>query len=40
MFYRLVAEVPQLAVEVMRALAHRVEEANQKVIELTAKQAA
>src|SRR5215472_15322127 len=40
MFYRLVAEVPQMAIEVMRELAHRVEEANKKVSELTDKQAA
>lgn len=40
MFYRLVAEVPQMAIEVMRELAHRVEETNKKVSELTAKQAA
>jgi CRP/FNR family cyclic AMP-dependent transcriptional regulator len=31
MFYRLVAEFPQLAVEVMRELAHRVEDTNEKL---------
>lgn len=31
MFYRLVAEVPQMAVEIMRELAHRLEDANQKL---------
>ena len=40
MFYRLVAEVPQMAIEVMRELAHRVEETNKKLREATAKLAA
>jgi CRP/FNR family cyclic AMP-dependent transcriptional regulator len=40
MFYSLVAEVPQMAIEVMRELAHRVEETNKKLSEATAKQAA
>jgi CRP/FNR family cyclic AMP-dependent transcriptional regulator len=40
MFYSLVAEVPQMAIEVMRELAHRVEETNKKLREATAKQAA
>jgi CRP-like cAMP-binding protein len=31
MFYRLVAEFPQLAVEVMRELAHRMEDTNNKL---------
>lgn len=31
MFYRLVAEFPQMAVEIMRELAHRVEDTNQKL---------
>jgi CRP/FNR family cyclic AMP-dependent transcriptional regulator len=31
MFYRLVAEFPQMAVEVMRELAHRLEDTNQKL---------
>jgi CRP/FNR family cyclic AMP-dependent transcriptional regulator len=35
MFYRLVAEFPQMAVEVMRTLAHRVEDTNQKLREAT-----
>jgi CRP/FNR family cyclic AMP-dependent transcriptional regulator len=37
MFYSLVAEVPQMAIEVMRELAHRVEETNKKLSEATAK---
>jgi CRP-like cAMP-binding protein len=40
MFYRLVAEVPQMAVEVMRELAHRLEDTNKKLREATAKKAA
>jgi CRP-like cAMP-binding protein len=40
MFYRLVAEFPQLAVEVMRELAHRVDDTNQKLREATANKAA
>ena len=32
MFYRLVAEFPQMAVEIMRELAHRVEDTNQKLL--------
>ena len=40
MFYSLVAEVPQMAIEVMRELAHRVEETNKKLSEATAKLAA
>lgn len=39
MFYRLVAEFPQMAIEVMRELAHRVEETNNKLREATAKAA-
>ena len=39
-FYRLVAEVPQMAIEIMRELAHRVEDTNKKLREATAKQAA
>ncbi|HEY6719000.1 MAG TPA: cyclic nucleotide-binding domain-containing protein [Reyranella sp.] len=35
MFYRLVAEFPQMAVEVMRELAHRLEDTNQKLQEAT-----
>ena len=40
MFYRLVAEVPQMAVEVMRELAHRLEDTNKKLREATANKAA
>jgi CRP-like cAMP-binding protein len=40
MFYRLVAEVPQMAIEVMRELAHRVEDANNKLRDATNKKAA
>jgi CRP-like cAMP-binding protein len=40
MFYRLVAEFPQLAIEVMRELAHRVDDTNQKLKESTANKAA
>ena len=36
MFYRLVAEVPQMAIEIMRELAHRVDDANKKLQEATA----
>ena len=31
MFYRLVAEIPQMAVEIMRELAHRLEDTNEKL---------
>ncbi len=40
MFYRLVSEVPAVAIEMLRELAHRVEDANQKVREATANRAA
>jgi CRP-like cAMP-binding protein len=40
MFYRLVAEFPQLAIEVMRELAHRVDDTNQKLSAATANKAA
>jgi len=40
MFYSLVEEVPQMAIEVMRVLAHRVEDTTQKLAEATAKKAA
>jgi CRP-like cAMP-binding protein len=40
MFYRLVAEFPQMAVEVMRELAHRLEDTNQKLQEATTNKAA
>ena len=40
MFYSLVAEVPQMAIEVMRELALRVEETNKKLSEATSKKAA
>ena len=40
MFYRLVAEVPQMAIEIMRELAHRVEDTNKKLQEATANKAA
>jgi CRP-like cAMP-binding protein len=36
MFYRLVAEFPQMAIEIMRELAHRVDDTNKKLEELTA----
>lgn len=36
MFYRLVSEVPAVAIEMLRELAHRVEDTNQKLRELTA----
>ncbi len=31
MFYRLVAEFPEMAIEIMRELAHRLEDTNQKL---------
>ena len=40
MFYRLVSEFPTMAIEMMRELAHRVEDTNQKLRELTATKAA
>ncbi len=40
MFYRLVAEFPEMAVEVMRVLAHRLEDTNEKLREATANKAA
>jgi CRP-like cAMP-binding protein len=40
MFYRLVSEVPAVAIEMLRELAHRVEDTNQKLRELTASRAA
>jgi CRP-like cAMP-binding protein len=40
MFYRLVAEVPEMAIAVMRELAHRLEDTNNKLREATAKKAA
>ena len=40
MFYRLVSEFPTMAIEMMRELAHRVEDTNQKLRELTDKKAA
>jgi len=40
MFYRLVTEIPSMAVEMMRELALRVEDANQKLLEATAPKAA
>jgi CRP-like cAMP-binding protein len=40
MFYSLVADVPQMAIEVMRELALRVEETNKKLSEATSKKAA
>ena len=39
MFYRLVAEFPQMAVEVMRELAHRLEDTNEKLQAATNKAA-
>jgi CRP-like cAMP-binding protein len=36
MFYRLVAEFPQMAIEIMRELAHRLEDTNQKLRAATA----
>jgi CRP/FNR family cyclic AMP-dependent transcriptional regulator len=40
MFYRLVAEFPQLAIEIMRELAHRLEDTNEKLRAATANKAA
>jgi CRP-like cAMP-binding protein len=40
MFYRLVAEFPQMAIEIMRELAHRLEDTNQKLRAATATKAA
>ena len=40
MFYRLVSEIPSMAIEMMRELANRVEDANQKLREATAPKAA
>jgi CRP/FNR family cyclic AMP-dependent transcriptional regulator len=40
MFYRLVTEFPSMAIEMMRELAHRVEDTNQKLREATANKAA
>jgi CRP-like cAMP-binding protein len=40
MFYRLVAEFPQMAIEVMRELAHRVDDTNKKLQAATANHAA
>ena len=40
MFYKLVSEFPAVAIEMMRELAHRVDDANQKLRELTANKAA
>jgi CRP/FNR family transcriptional regulator, cyclic AMP receptor protein len=40
MFYRLVSEFPTMAIEMMRELAHRVEDTNQKLREATANKAA
>jgi CRP-like cAMP-binding protein len=40
MFYRLVTEFPSMAIEMMRTLAHRVEDTNQKLREATANKAA
>ena len=40
MFYRLVTEFPTMAIEMMRELAHRVEDTNQKLREATANKAA
>jgi CRP-like cAMP-binding protein len=40
MFYRLVSEFPTMAIEMMRELAHRVEDTNQKLREATATKAA
>jgi CRP/FNR family transcriptional regulator, cyclic AMP receptor protein len=36
MFYRLVTEIPQMAIEIMRELAHRVDDTNKKLEALTA----
>jgi len=40
MFYKLVSEFPAVAIEMMRELAHRVEDTNQKLRDATAKKAA
>ena len=40
MFYRLVSEIPSMAIEMMRELALRVEDTNQKLREATAPKAA
>jgi CRP-like cAMP-binding protein len=40
MFYKIVSEFPAVAIEMMRELAHRVDDANQKLRELTANKAA
>jgi CRP/FNR family transcriptional regulator, cyclic AMP receptor protein len=40
MFYRLIAEFPQMAIEIMRELAHRVDDTNKKLQEATANKAA
>jgi CRP-like cAMP-binding protein len=40
MFYRLVAEFPQMAIEMMRELAHRLEDTNQKLRDATSSKAA
>jgi CRP-like cAMP-binding protein len=40
MFYRLVAEFPQMAIEMMRELAHRVDDTNKKLQEAGANRAA
>jgi CRP-like cAMP-binding protein len=40
MFYRLIAEFPQMAIEIMRELAHRVDDTNKKLQEATAIKAA
>ncbi len=40
MFYRLVTEFPQMAIEMMRELAHRLEDTNQKLRAATANRAA
>jgi len=40
MFYRLIAEFPQMAIEIMRELAHRVDDTNKKLQEATATKAA
>ena len=40
MFYKLVSEFPAVAIEMMRELAHRVEDTNQKLLKATANKAA
>ena len=40
MFYRLVAEIPQMAIEMMRELAHRVDDANKRMEAMAANKAA